>query len=129
MTRRSGIANSALLVGVIASLVLVAACGPADPPIAQELQAEHPGCELLNKVHWQSDPSTLYVRVNYRCPGQEALWETWMYQEHEGHWKRLRALPGKVAMPTASQMTADDVGVCCHQSPHHRYSSVHAERG
>jgi len=60
------------LAGAIGSL-LVSACSPPDPPIAQELRAEHPGCELVNKIHWQSDPSTVYVRVNYRCPASSCV--------------------------------------------------------
>jgi hypothetical protein len=98
MTRRAAIRSTGVLVVSLGGFVCTA-CAPPDPPIAQELQAEHPGCELLETVRWQSDPSTLYVRINYRCPNQEPQWETWMYQEHQGLWKRFRALPGKVSIP------------------------------
>jgi hypothetical protein len=55
--------------------------------------------ELLEKEASQSDPSTLYMRVNYRCPGHAPAWETWMYQEEQGKWKRARVIPGRVSNP------------------------------
>jgi hypothetical protein len=65
-------------------------CSPAHPPVKEQLAADHPGCQLQKATDWQSDPSTLYVSVTFQCPQQELAVETWMYQEHNGQWRRLR---------------------------------------
>jgi hypothetical protein len=75
--------------------VLGGACTPAEPPVAEELKTEHPGCELTEKGSWRSESSPLYMRIKYRCPGQEPTPEVWVYEKQGRRWKRVRILrPG-----------------------------------
>jgi len=79
------------VLGAVLAGLVAASCGPPALVIKDQMTVDHPGCELKETTDWKSDPSTLYVSVKFQCPQQLSAVETWMYQEQDGPWKRLRA--------------------------------------